>query len=199
MIDTVTIAFQEELPVLRAQAQSLDLYCADIGIKNVWVIVNDHAGVADLIDPAWWGHLSSRVRIIARDHWAGEYATNGWLTQQLLKMRGAELSANDYSMISVLFYSKIYEHTWKSVEASFKSFETQFENVSKLKTIIYDKNQIFGDKKPNYFNKDIPLGYKLHDLYISELYLQGAGLTEFPKNINSSTIVSNWYGSKILG
>ena len=93
-------------------------------------------------------------------------------------------NTNDISMISVLFYSKIYEHTWKSVESSYKAFVTQFENISKLKTIIYDKYQIFGDKKPNYFNKDIPLGYKLHGLYISELYLQGAQLTEFPKNID---------------
>jgi flavin-dependent dehydrogenase len=93
-------------------------------------------------------------------------------------------NTNDISMISVLFYSKIYEHTWKSVESSYKAFLTQFENASKLKTIIYDNNQIFGDKKPNYFNNDISLGYKLHDIYISELYLQGAKLTEFPKNIN---------------
>jgi flavin-dependent dehydrogenase len=93
-------------------------------------------------------------------------------------------NTNDISIISVLFYSKIYDNTWKSVESSYKAFLTQFENASKLKTIIYDNNQIFGDKKPNYFNKDIQLSYKLHELHISELYLQGAKLTEFPKNID---------------
>ena len=46
-IDLVTVVFEPELPVLRAQAQSINLYCRDLGIKNIYVIVNDHESVAD--------------------------------------------------------------------------------------------------------------------------------------------------------
>jgi hypothetical protein len=42
----------------------------------------------------------------------------------------------DITCVAVLYYSKIFEHTWKSVDASYKSFETQFDNVPKTNNII---------------------------------------------------------------
>lgn len=99
MIDTVTIAFKEELDVLRLQARSIDLYCGDIGINNIIVIVNDQAEVIDSIDPAWWGQYQHLVKIIDRNTFGNTWAENGWLTQQLLKIHGACTSTNAYSMI----------------------------------------------------------------------------------------------------
>lgn len=92
---------------------------------------------------------------------------------------------NDLTCVSVLFYSKIFDHTWKNVEASYKSFQTQFDNpTTKINTIIYDSENLFGNKKANLINNEPILSYKLHELHISELYLSGVGLNEFPKNIN---------------
>ena len=95
------------------------------------------------------------------------------------------LNKNDLTCVSVLFYSKIFDHTWKSVDSSYKSFQTQFDNpTSKINTIIYDSENLFGNKKANLIKNEPTLSYKLHELHISELYLSGVGLSEFPKNIN---------------
>jgi hypothetical protein len=91
---------------------------------------------------------------------------------------------NDVSIVAVLYYSKIYNNTWNSVDASYKSFLTQFENNSKMNTIIYDSNNIFGNKKANYINNELYISYKLHQSNISELCLSGIGLTELPYLIN---------------
>ena len=92
---------------------------------------------------------------------------------------------NDMSVVSVLYYSKIYNNTWNSVDASYKSFLTQFENNSKLKTIIYDNKNLFGNIKANYIKNEQPLSYKLHEIYISELYLSGNDIKFFPKGIEN--------------
>lgn len=99
MIDTVTIAFKDELTVLKVQAESVDLYCQDIGIKTIFVVVNDDDSVADQIDPAWWGSLSSCVKIIPRSFFKCNFVENGWVSQQVLKVLASELSTNQYSMI----------------------------------------------------------------------------------------------------
>ena len=91
---------------------------------------------------------------------------------------------NDVSIVAVLYYSKIYNNTWNSVDASYKSFHTQFKNNSKMNTIIYDSNNIFGNKKANYINNELYISYKLHQSNISELCLSGIGLTELPYVIN---------------
>ena len=97
-IDLVTVVFEPELPVLRAQAQSINLYCRDLGIKNIYVIVNDHDQVADQIDPAWWGDLQHRVTIIPRRVFSTDFVDNGWVSQQVLKLLGAAISFNTWSM-----------------------------------------------------------------------------------------------------
>lgn len=99
MIDIVTVAFRDELPVLRAQAQSLDLYAQDLGIRSIYVIVNDEPYVAGMIDPAWWGSLRHCVRVIHRDAFSCEFSNNGWLSQQAIKILGAATSYNTWSMV----------------------------------------------------------------------------------------------------
>ena len=97
-IDLVTVVFEPELPVLRAQAQSINLYCRDLGIKNIYVIVNDHDRVADQIDPAWWGDMQHRVIVLPRRVFSADFVDNGWVSQQVLKLLGAAISFNTWSM-----------------------------------------------------------------------------------------------------
>ena len=97
-IDLVTVVFEPELPVLQAQAQSINLHCRDLGIKNIYVIVNDHESVADQIDPAWWGDMQHRVIILPRSTFSTDFVDNGWVSQQVLKLLGAATSFNTWSM-----------------------------------------------------------------------------------------------------
>lgn len=99
MIDTVTVVFQDELPILRVQAQSLDLYAQDIGIQKIIVVVNDHDSVAQQIDPAWWGSLRDQVWIVPRSHFQCSFVDDGWVSQQALKVLASALSHNQFSMI----------------------------------------------------------------------------------------------------
>lgn len=99
MIDIVTVVFQEELSVLKIQAQSIDLYCQDIGIKNIYVLVNDNDSMVNDIDIAWWGSLQGLVRIIPRSVFSTRYINNGWITQQVLKLLGSSMSYNKWSLV----------------------------------------------------------------------------------------------------
>ena len=99
MIDIVTVVFAAEIPVLRLQAQSIDLYCRRIGVRNIYVVVNDHESVAQQIDPAWWGAFAPQVLIVPRTVFSTEFSNNGWLGQQALKILTASISHNVWSMI----------------------------------------------------------------------------------------------------
>jgi hypothetical protein len=99
MLDIVTVVFREELPILKLQAQSIELYCQHIGTQGIYVIVNDDDSVADEIDPAWWGNLSSLVKIVPRSEFKCDWTDNGWVSQQALKMLGSSLSNNTWSMV----------------------------------------------------------------------------------------------------
>jgi len=99
MIDIVTVVFAQEIPILQVQAQSIDLYCRDIGVKNIFVVVNDADNVTDQIDPAWWGSFADRVQVVARSSFDCDFVSNGWVSQQVLKMLAASSSANEWSMV----------------------------------------------------------------------------------------------------
>lgn len=99
MIDIVTVVFSEELPVLRVQAQSIDRYCSGLGLKNIYVLVNDLDSVVDQIDKTWWGQYQNQVQIIPRSVFSTSYVENGWISQQVLKILGASLSYNTWSMV----------------------------------------------------------------------------------------------------
>jgi hypothetical protein len=99
MIDIVTVVFKEELPVLKLQAQSIALYCRNIGIRNIYVVLNDTETLAQQIDPAWWGELASSVLIVPRSTFSTEFVDNGWVSQQVLKILAAGMSYNTWSMV----------------------------------------------------------------------------------------------------
>jgi hypothetical protein len=99
MLDIITVVFQDELDILQVQAQSIDLYCHDMGLQTIFVIINDDDHVADQVDPQWWGRLRSRVRIIPRSYFACQFVPNGWVSQQVLKLLASSLSANTWSMV----------------------------------------------------------------------------------------------------
>ena len=99
MIDTVTVVFEQEIPVLRAQAQSIALNCQRIGIRNIYVVLNDSETIVSQIDPAWWGPLANNVLVIPRTAFSTPFVENGWVSQQVLKLITAAMSYNTYSMI----------------------------------------------------------------------------------------------------
>jgi hypothetical protein len=99
MIDIITVVFEQEIPVLRAQAQSIALNCQDIGIRNIYVVLNDLEPVAAQIDPGWWGSLANNVLVIPRSAFSTPFVANGWVSQQVLKLMTAAISYNTYSMI----------------------------------------------------------------------------------------------------
>lgn len=99
MIDILTVVFHEELPILKVQAQSISLYCKDLGIKNIFVIVNDSDDLADKIDINWYGDFSDCVRIVPRSKLGEYYHADGWMSQQYLKLKGSTLSKNEWVMV----------------------------------------------------------------------------------------------------
>jgi len=99
MIDIVTVVFEQEIPVLRAQAQSIALNCQRIGVRNIYVVLNDAETIAAQIDPAWWGPLANNVLVIPRTAFSTAFVENGWVSQQVLKLMTAAMSYNTYSMI----------------------------------------------------------------------------------------------------
>lgn len=99
MIDICTVVFDQEIDILKLQAQSIDLYCKDIGVNSIYIIVNDGNHVAGLIDPEWWGSFKDRVVIIPRSAFGSTWSDNGWVSQQVLKLLGASISYNTYTMV----------------------------------------------------------------------------------------------------
>jgi hypothetical protein len=99
MIDIVTVVFEPEILILRAQAQSLALYGQKLGIRNIYVVLNDSETIASQIDPAWWGPLANTVLVIPRTAFSTPFVENGWVSQQVLKLLAASMSYNTYSMI----------------------------------------------------------------------------------------------------
>ena len=99
MIDIITVVFEAEIPVLRAQAQSIALNCQRIGIRNIYVVLNDSETIASQIDPSWWGPLANNVLVIPRTAFSTPFVADGWVSQQVLKLMTAAMSYNTYSMI----------------------------------------------------------------------------------------------------
>ena len=99
MIDICTVVFEEEIPVLQVQADSIARYCTKLGVRNIYVIVNDLERHVDSIDPNWWGPLKNHVLIIPRTAFSAAWIENGWVTQQLFKMLAASMSYNTWTMV----------------------------------------------------------------------------------------------------
>jgi hypothetical protein len=99
MIDICTVVFEPELLYLKAQARSVELYCANIGIRSILIMVNDERSVVNKIDPAWWGSLRDCVTVIPRQAFSTNFPEHGWLGQQTLKLLGAAASYNTWCMV----------------------------------------------------------------------------------------------------
>lgn len=99
MIDLCTVVFRDEISTLKFQAQSVDRYCQQLNIRNIYVVVNDDESVINQIDPSWWGSLAHRVLVVPRTAFSTAWVENGWLSQQLFKMLAASISYNDFTMI----------------------------------------------------------------------------------------------------
>jgi hypothetical protein len=99
MIDICTVVFEQELPILKIQAQSIYNHCRNIGIRNIYVVLNDYETLAEKIDPAWWGDLASSVLVVPRTAFSSTWVENGWVSQQALKILTASISYNVYTMV----------------------------------------------------------------------------------------------------
>lgn len=99
MIDICTVVFEEEIPILKLQAQSIWQYCRNIGVRNIYVVLNDAETLAEKIDPAWWGDMASNVLVVPRTAFSTSYVENGWVSQQILKLLTASMSYNQFTMV----------------------------------------------------------------------------------------------------
>jgi hypothetical protein len=99
MIDIVTVVFQEEIPILKVQAESVARYCQNIGIRNIYVVVNDDKDTIHKIDAGWWGDLANHVLVVPRSAFSTQFIDNGWVSQQALKLLAAAMSHNTWSMV----------------------------------------------------------------------------------------------------
>jgi hypothetical protein len=99
MIDIVTVVFREELDVLKLQAKSIQRYCNNLDVGRIIVVINDDTMTINEVDTQWWGSFQERVVVVHRSHWSIDYAQNGWLTQQLLKILATEFCVSKWSMI----------------------------------------------------------------------------------------------------
>jgi hypothetical protein len=99
MIDLITVVFSEELPVLRLQAHSITRYFTADDLGKIYIVINDDAMTIEQVDANWWGPYHDRVVVIHRSAWNVDYAENGWLTQQVLKLMVTELCTSKWSMI----------------------------------------------------------------------------------------------------
>jgi hypothetical protein len=115
MIDIVTVVFQEELEILRVQAQSVDLYCSPDLVKDIIVVVNDSAEIANAVDPAWWGQFRDRVRIIPREKFGKVWSDNGWVSQQALKLLGSAQAWSPWAQVldaKTILVKPVTEQLW---------------------------------------------------------------------------------------
>ena len=99
MIDIVTVVFRDELPVLKLQAQSIERYCAGIGVRNIYVVVNDDDDTIHQIDAAWWGKGANNVLVVPRSAFSTQFVEDGWVSQQVLKILAASMSYNVWTMV----------------------------------------------------------------------------------------------------
>jgi len=100
MIDLITVVFEQEIPLIKIQARSIDLYVPPELIGSIYIIINDHKNICDLIDNSWWGKHQQKTRILHYSDFS-LYPKNmhGWYSQQLLKLLAAAQAQNNYSYV----------------------------------------------------------------------------------------------------
>lgn len=163
MIDLATVVFRDELPVLKLQAQSVELYCQEIGIKNIYVVVNDTPDLVKEIDPAWWGTLADRVTVLHRSVFSTEFVNNGWVSQQILKILAASVSYNTWTMVldaKTIFVSpieKLFDSKGRACVGTDLDIFPVFEKSKQIANDLYRVNltrQIGPGGVPYLFHND---------------------------------------------
>ena len=99
MIDIATVVMREELPMLRLQAESIARHANQIGVRNIYVVVNDDDAVVQEIQADWWHHMQGQVLVIPRTAFSAPWVENGWVSQQLWKILTAAMSYNLFTMV----------------------------------------------------------------------------------------------------
>ena len=94
----VSVVFEAELPLLRLQARSASVYLPLELVEAIIVIDNTARGIPkkfrdELLDD--YGRLASLVRILRPSDICHVASTTGWRSQQILKLRVAELITSD--------------------------------------------------------------------------------------------------------
>ena len=145
MIDIITVVFRDELPVLKLQAESINLYCQDINLGKIIVVVNDDNLDVSEIDCAWWGDFGSQVVVVHRRDWNTDYNNNGWLTQQLCKiLASANIASSKWSMIldaktilvQPIIEEKIFDKDFKIMFGYYPMFPV-FEPAGKIVSELF--------------------------------------------------------------
>jgi hypothetical protein len=98
MLNLITVVFKEEFSVLKMQAQSIDKFIHPELVSRIVVVINDDSSSAD-IDSAWWGQYSNRVVVLSRNTFSHSFTSNGWHSQQLLKLFSASICYNPWSLV----------------------------------------------------------------------------------------------------
>lgn len=100
MIDFATVVFQEELELLKVQAKSINLYCKQEPIDNIFVIINDTKDICDRVNLSWYRDLASKVRVLHCSELTNvTYDMHGWDSQQLLKLLISVKSLSKYCFV----------------------------------------------------------------------------------------------------
>jgi hypothetical protein len=99
MIDICTVTSAAEIPLLRLQAQSVARYAQHLGLRTIYVIINDDTADIEPVDHAWWGELAPHVMVLPRTAFSSRWVEDGWVSQQAYKILGSAMSYNTYTMI----------------------------------------------------------------------------------------------------
>lgn len=99
MIDLITVVFRPEIPYLEIQAKSIENNFSEDQIKNIYIVVNDHDSVANLIDKNWYGKYADRVVVYPYSVFGYVNRVGGWDNQQLCKLLAAARSTCEWSVV----------------------------------------------------------------------------------------------------
>lgn len=99
MIDICTVVFRDELAALRLQAQSIEFYAQSIGVRNIYVIINDDDWLINDIEADWWGAMKQHVIVVPKTIFSTPWVEDGWVSQQVWKLLAASISYNTWTMV----------------------------------------------------------------------------------------------------
>lgn len=131
MIDLITVVFQQELPLIKIQAHSIELYLESQRINKIFVVVDGDDSVADQLNPNWWGINNNKVQVIVRSQLGLAPQLDGWSRQQLYKLLAAEQAESKWSMcldaktwfVQPLLWDKLFDHQGLVRFSSFPTIE----------------------------------------------------------------------------